>query len=523
MLNAVIYARYSSENQREESIEGQIRECREYAERNRLSVIDIYVDRALSAKTDDRPDFQRMVKESAKHQFEIIIVWKLDRFARNRYDSAHYKQILKKNGVKVVSAKENISEGSEGILMESMLEGMAEYYSANLSENIHRGQKENALQGKNNGGGIPLGYLLGDDQKLKIDPLTAPMVLEIFQRYADGETTREIVESLNARGLRTKQNKPFVMSSFTTVLKNRKYIGEYQYQDVVISGGVPAILPEELFNKVQARLEKNRRAPARAKAEEEYILSTKLFCGRCQRMMVGESGASHTGQVYYYYKCGSAKRNKGCKKKAVRKDWLENKVVQLIRQYVLTDEEIAKIAKVVVAYQKNENTTLDLLLRQKAEIEKSLSNLLKALEVGIFSAATQKRLTELEQEEAVEISIAKEELRVKTLNEEQVLDFLRHFQNGDVTDINYRRQLIDCFVNRIFLYDNRMVLTFNTGNNMKEISFDLVEGSDMVEDPSPEKVSNHAGLLAFFFYFFACGTGHIFAHTAGSFYISPAF
>lgn len=485
MTRAVIYARYSSENQREESIEGQIRECKEYAERNHISVIDIYVDRALSAKTDDRPDFQRMVKESSKRQFEVIIVWKLDRFDRNRYDSAHYKQILKKNGVKVVSAKENISEGSEGILMESMLEGMAEYYSANLSENIHRGQKENALQGKNNGGGIPLGYLLGDDQKLRIDPLTAPVVLEIFQRYADGETTREIVESLSARGLRTKQDKPFMMNSFTTVLKNRKYIGEYQYQDVVIPGGVPAIVPEEMFNKVQARLEKNRRAPARAKAEEEYLLTTKLFCGRCRRMMVGESGASHTGQVYYYYKCGSAKRKKGCKKKAVRKDWLENEVIRLIRQNVLIDDEIVWIAKMIVEYQKNENTTVDLLLKQKAEIEKSLSNLLKALEAGIFSATTQKRLTELEQEkEDVEISIAKEELRVKKLDEEQVLDFLHYFQNGDVNDINYRRQLIDCFVNRIFLYDDRMVLTFNTSNNTKEISFDLVE--------------NHSPLLYFF-------------------------
>lgn len=486
MMRAVIYARYSSDSQRDESIDGQIRECTEYAQYHDISIINFYVDRAFSAKTDDRPSFLQMVKDSAKHQFDIVLVWKLDRFARNRFDSANYKRILKKNGVKLVSIKEPIPEGPEGILTESLLEGMAEYYSANLSENIHRGQKENALQGKNNGGGIPLGYILGDDQKLKIDPLTVPVVLEIFQRYADGETTLEIVESLNARGLRTKQNNPFGMSSFTTVLKNRKYIGEYQYQDVVIPGGVPEIVPEELFNKVQARLEKNRRAPARAKAEEEYLLTTKLFCGRCQRMMVGESGASHTGQVYYYYKCGSAKRNKGCKKKAVRKDWIENKVVQLIRQYVMTDEGITQIAKMVVEYQKNENTTLDLLLRQKAEIEKSLSNLLKALEAGIFSDTTQKRLTELEQKkEEVEISIAKEELRAKKLDEELVLDFLRHFQYGDVNDMNYRRQLIDCFVNRIFLYDDRMVLTFNTSNNTKEISFDLVEGSDMMGGPPP--------------------------------------
>ena len=142
-MNAVIYARYSSDSQREESIEGQLRECREYAERNDMTVVGTYIDRALSAKTADRPEFQRMIKDSAKELFEIVLVWKLDRFSRDRYDSAHYKHILKKNGVKVISAKEHISEGPEGIILEAMLEGYAEFYSAELSEKIHRGQKEN--------------------------------------------------------------------------------------------------------------------------------------------------------------------------------------------------------------------------------------------------------------------------------------------------------------------------------------------------------------------------------------------
>lgn len=185
-MNAVIYARYSSDSQREESIEGQIRECKEYAEHNGMTVLTSYVDRALSAKTADRPEFQRMIADSAKGLFDVVLIWKLDRFSRDRYDSAHYKRILRKNGVKVVSARENISEGPEGIILEAMLEGYAEYYSAELSEKIHRGQKENALKGKNNGGRIPLGYQLGEDKKLKIDPLTAPLVQEVFRRYADG-------------------------------------------------------------------------------------------------------------------------------------------------------------------------------------------------------------------------------------------------------------------------------------------------------------------------------------------------
>lgn len=187
-MKAVIYARYSSDNQREESIEGQLRECKEYAEKNGIMILRSYLDRALSAKTDNRPEFQNMVQDSAKGLFDTVLVWKLDRFARNRYDSAHYKAVLRRNGVKVVSATENISDGPEGIILESMLEGMAEYYSAELAQKINRGLTENALKGKNNGGGIPLGYQLTDDQHLRIDPLTAPVVREIYQRYAEGET-----------------------------------------------------------------------------------------------------------------------------------------------------------------------------------------------------------------------------------------------------------------------------------------------------------------------------------------------
>ena len=157
-MNAVIYARYSSDRQREESIEGQLRECTDYAMKNNLTLLGTYVDRALSARTADRPDFQRMIADSAKGLFDVVLVWKLDRFSRDRYDSAHYKHVLKKNGVRVISIKENISDGPEGIILESMLEGYAEYYSAELAQKIRRGQHDNAMKCMNNGGNIPLGY-----------------------------------------------------------------------------------------------------------------------------------------------------------------------------------------------------------------------------------------------------------------------------------------------------------------------------------------------------------------------------
>ena len=168
-MNAVIYARYSSDNQREESIEGQLRECKAFAKAKGLQIVGTYIDRALSAKTDNRPQFQKMIRDSAQKKFELVIVWKLDRFSRNRYDSARYKAALKKNGVRVVSATEAISEGAEGILLEALLEGMAEYYSADLGEKVLRGMTDNALKCKYNGGGVLVGYAIDAEQHFQID------------------------------------------------------------------------------------------------------------------------------------------------------------------------------------------------------------------------------------------------------------------------------------------------------------------------------------------------------------------
>lgn len=170
-MTGVIYARYSSDNQREESIEGQLRECQAFAKKNDITLLEPYIDRALSAKTDHRPNFLKMIKDSAAKKFDVVIVWKLDRFSRNRVDSAHYKYVLRKNDVKVISATESISEGSEGILLESVLEGIAEYYSAELSEKVVRGLTENALKCKYNGGTLPIGYTVDENQFFQIDPV----------------------------------------------------------------------------------------------------------------------------------------------------------------------------------------------------------------------------------------------------------------------------------------------------------------------------------------------------------------
>lgn len=383
-MNAVIYARYSSDNQREESIEGQLRECKAFAEKNDIQIVGTYIDRAFSARTDNRPDFQKMIKDSASKKFELIIVWKLDRFARDRYDSAHYKAALRKNGVKVISATEKISEGSEGILMEAVLEGMAEYYSAELSEKVVRGLTENAYKCKFNGGTLPLGYTIDIEQHFQIDPLVAPAVLEAFKRYAEGASMTEIAQEMNAKGLRSAFGGKIGVDMVTRMLKNRRYIGEFKYRDIIHQHGIPAIIPEELFDRVQHRMATNKKAPAKHKAEDEYLLTTKLRCGKCECFMVGESGTSKTSTVYRYYKCVGVKKHSGCDKKTVKKDWIEDLVVKQIEKVLFDDALLEKIADRIMEIQGKENTVLPMLRKQYADIQRGIDNLLNAISKALL-------------------------------------------------------------------------------------------------------------------------------------------
>ncbi|ADU26498.1 recombinase family protein [Ethanoligenens harbinense] len=488
-MNGVIYARYSSDNQREESIEGQIRECKEYAEKNDITILNCYIDRALSAKTDHRPEFQHMIKDGTKQLFEAVIVWKLDRFARNRYDSAHYKMVLRKNGIRVLSAKENISEGAEGIILESMLEGYAEYYSAELSEKVVRGLTENALKARYNGGGLPIGYTIDQEQHFQIDPLTAPVVQETFRRYAEGDTIVDIVKWLNEKGIHSYRNRPMRIDCVDRLLKNRRYIGEYRYRNIVQPGGIPAIVPQELFDRVQERLAKNKKAPARHKAEDAYLLTTKLHCGHCGAFMVGESGTSHTSEVHHYYKCVTAKRRKGCPKKTVRKEWIENLVVEQTMKMLFDDAVIERITDMVMGLQRRENTALPLLKQQLAEAERGIQNMLNAIQQGILTPSTKKRLDELEEAKGkLEVSILQEEMQKPVLTRDQITFWLHKFREMDVTKQAQRQRLIDSFINAIYLYDDKIVLTFNYKDGAKTLTYAEVQGSDLVAQAAPCRV-----------------------------------
>ena len=486
-MNAVIYARYSSDNQREESIEGQIRECTAYAEKNGITILRHYIDRALSAKTDNRPEFQNMIKDSGKRLFDMVIVWKLDRFARNRYDSARYKTTLKKNGVKVVSATEIISNGSEGILLESLLEGYAEYYSADLAEKVSRGMTENVLKSKYNGGNRTMGYVIDSDRHFQPDPLTAPFIREVFQRYAEGATMTEIRDWLNEQGVRNPRGQKMNYGSIQRILNNRRYIGEYTFRGTVAPEGIPALVTRELFDRVQERMAKNRKAPARYKAEEEYLLTTKLFCGYCGAYLCGESGVSHTGKVHRYYKCVSVKKKRTeCHKKSVRKDWIEDLVVSETMKMVMDDQVIEAIVSMLMDLQDRENVNLPLYEQQLREVDRAIENLLNAIQQGILTKSTKARLEELEaNKEDLETRIACEKLAKPRISAEFITFWLQRFRKLDVRQESHRKMLIDTFINAIFLYDDKVVLTFNYKEGTKTITFD-----DLKTALAEEKISS---------------------------------
>ena len=471
-MTAVIYARYSSDNQREESIEGQIRECTAYAEKNGITIVKHYIDRAISAKTDNRPEFQQMIKDSDKKLFDIVLVWKLDRFARNRYDSARYKTQLKKNGVKLMSATEIISEGPEGIILESVLEGYAEYYSADLSEKVIRGMTENALKGKFTGGAIPFGYIINADHRFEIDPLTAPFVAETFQRYNDGQTMREIRDWLNEKGVKNQRGGLMTFNTIQHMLNNRRYIGELKYRDVLIPDAIPSIVSAELFNDVQEKIAKNKKAPARRKAEDDYLLTTKLFCGYCGALMFGESGTSRTGEVHRYYKCATAKKHKGCKKKTVRKQWLEDLVVNQTMQLVKDDAAMESIIAKVMELQNKENTNIPLYEKQLRDAESGIQNMLNAIQAGILTSSTKERLEQLEEtKRELEARIAEEKLAKPKVTEEFIRFWLLRFRKLDMSLKDQRQALVDTFINAIYLYDDKVLITFNYKEGTQTVTF----------------------------------------------------
>lgn len=451
MSNAIIYARYSSGHQREESIEGQIRECTDFAVRNGLTIIDQYIDRAISAKTDDRPMFQKMIADSGKKAFDTIIVYTLDRFARNRYDSAVYKAKLKRNGVRVLSAKENITSDPSGIILESVLEGMAEYYSVELAQKVKRGMTENALACRWASGRIPFGYTVDAEKHLHINNDLAPIVQKAFEMYAGGSKIMDIVAYVNGCHVTTGLGNKFGRSSLDRMLRSETYIGVFRWSDIRKENAVPAIITPELFYQCQARYAAAHRKNS-ARPSDIYLLSGKLRCGCCGGAMSGMSGKSRNGNLHYYYSCYSTRRRTTtCDTGHMRRDELEHLVADHAAAILKSPANLETIAQQAIKANSNiKNYQLESLIKQQKDLSKKLDNCMHAVEQGLISPTLMSRIKQYEVElEAIAKDISLEKIKANpfTLTKKHIVFFLSKFAALEGNE--FKERIISTLINDV--------------------------------------------------------------------------
>ena len=485
MEKAVIYARYSSDNQRDASIDQQVKACEKYALEKDLQILRVYDDRALTGKTDKRPAFLRMIRDSARHDFRYVIVYSLDRFSRNKYDSVMHKHTLKENGVTVLSAMEHITDDPTGALMESILEGFAEYYSRELAQKIHRGLNDNAEKGIVNGS-VPLGYRRGKDGHAEIVPEEAEIIREIFRRVLEGEQLIRIAEDLNIRGVKTKKGALWNKSSFNRILSNERYIGVYKYKQHRIEGGFPSIVDKETFDqaqvyikgKPQARGSKVRR---RCKGDT-YLLTGKLYCGECDSPMAGYSGKSQCDVPYYYYRCTKKKYENTCSKKNVPRDYIEKLITQEIMVVLQDDDLLEWMADMAIAHLESERNTAELeaLRADLEEATRKRDNLRKNMENGEVIPIMLQWLNERQQEidDIAARLKAMEKISLVSIDRDMILSYLETLRDGDVNNRAYQEQLIDAFLIRAYVFDdNRIKLVCRFTKEHREIEISLEDFS----------------------------------------------
>lgn len=389
--SAVAYLRFSSKNQRSESLDAQERACREYADRHQLNIVKVYADAAKSGTNSERDAFQEMIRESGEGLFQVLLIHKLDRFSRSKHDAVVYKSILKANGVRVVSVTENLDDSAESVVLESVLEGMNAYYSLNLSREVKKGMFESARKCMHLGGCPPLGFDVDPlTKQYKINPEEAELVRLIFRLYADGMGAGRILEYLNGMNYRTKRGGTFGKNSLTSMMGNEKYIGRYVFNKmqekdlagrrnpqvrpreewIIVENGIPAIVDEETFNIVQERMMRNKRYGGQFKAKRPYLLSGLIVCGMCNSSMCGNTRKTGGRDTYYSsYRCSKRDSHQDCKNREVNKDCIENYVLDELYKKLLSETSIRDLASRLHAYnQKKATASNDELSRTRKEL-----------------------------------------------------------------------------------------------------------------------------------------------------------
>ena len=482
--NAIIYARYSSHNQRDVSIEQQIEACRKHAAELGLTITDTYEDRAISGRTDNRPAFQRMMRDAEDGKFQYVLAWKSNRMGRNMMQAMVNESRLMDCGVKVFYAEEDFDDSAAGRFALRSMMNVNQFYSDNLAEDVRRGLMDNASKCMANGR-QPLGYKRGEDGKVVVDEPAAAIVREIYTRIASGEMFMDIARDLNRRGIKTQSGSEWNKSSFKVLCRNERYRGIYIYGDTRIEGGIPPIVDDVLWYKVQEVLKvKKSKNRHHCPSDEDYLLTGKLRCGKCGGYMIGMSGRSKTGDVHHYYACQNRRVGHTCDKKNIRRDVVEPAVAQAIKQYCLTDDAIEWITDQTIAYWEDEDRKLqiDSIENDLSAVQSSISNVMKAIEMGVITETTRDRLIELERQQTdlkSKLALAKEE--IVHVDRKDLISSLLAFRHGNVHDRAYQEKLFNAFLIAVYVYDDdHLKLVFNSfgKDDTVNIALDLGENDD---------------------------------------------
>lgn len=509
MNRAVVYARFSSDNQRDESIDAQLRAINEYADKNNIKIVNQFIDRAKSATSDKRPEFQNMIKfcEADTTGISMVIVHKLDRFSRDKYDSAMYKQKLQVKGIRVVSVLENLDNSPESLILESVIEGMAQYYSANLAREVAKGQRENGLRAMHNGGDAPLGYDVTNDKRYAINKEEAQAVKIIFDMYVNGYSYSNIIDKLNDLGYKTKRGNKFGKNSLHGILSNEKYTGVYVFNKtqrkgingkrnghkqksedeiIKVEGGMPQIIGKDIFIQAQEMMQKRKKAPGSHKAITLYLLTGIIKCGECGHAMQGNKRKDKYGNDYISYRCGCRKQKRDCKNKEIKREYLEEFVLTELEEHVLNDNAIPALSKELnerLKTKSNDNHEMLNNLRNKLDkVNKEIENILTAIMSGIMNSMLKDKLDELEQVKLNldlkinELSIESNSVESVDITEDQIRNMFGRFKEFVLTrNLPECKKFISDYVKEVVVYRDHVEVIFNVVFSFvdNEITHDL--------------------------------------------------
>lgn len=505
MTRVAFYGRFSSNNQREESIDAQLRATEEFAEKNGYEVVRKYADKAKSGASDKRPEFLKMIHDAEKGLFDVVIVHKLDRFSRDKYDSALYKRKLKQCGVRLISVTEQLDGSPESVILESVIEGMAEYYSKNLARETMKGLKENAYQCKHTGGLAPLGYDVNKEKKYVINEREAESVRLIFDMYISGYTHSKMVDELNARGFKTKVGSIFKFNSINSILTNEKYTGIYIYNKsakkdvfgkrnshaykdpseiIKIEGGIPQIISKETFEKVQEILESRRKTPGANKAKENYLLSGLVRCGCCGKHYQGNRRKAKNKPMYVSYRCSYRKKTSPtiCNNKEIRKEYIEEYVLSELERKIFNDKSIAYLVEGINKNLQKQNKIDDekklVIENELKEIDAQINNIVTAIASGFMQEEFKVKMDELK-EKKTDLQFKLAQLKTDDIThivtEADVRALLNSFSGYVISrNIPECKKFIQDFVKEVVVYKEHIEVIFN-------VSFNLLKNGGRVE------------------------------------------